>query len=143
MQTITYRKMTPRDFDAVTALWRATPGIRLHDDSDSRACIARYLRRNPGLSLVACCKRQIIGAVLAGHDSRRGYLHHLAVAPEHRGRGVGRILVARSLHGLARQHIPKCNVFVLGSNRRGLAFWKHHGWELRRETPWLQHPTST
>lgn len=134
--------MTLRDYEAVLALWRATPGIRLYDDADSRPAIGRYLRRNRGMSWVACEAGRIVGAVLVGHDGRRGGLYHLAVAPEQRRRGVGRSLVSHGLAALAAQGIGKCNIFVMGNNRSGLRFWQRGGWTLRRETPWLQHATA-
>src|ERR1039457_6973520 len=63
------------DFDAVIALWRRTEGVGLNE-SDTRRAITAYLRRNPNLSFVAAQGGRIIGAVLCGHDGRRGYLHH-------------------------------------------------------------------
>lgn len=63
------------DFDAVIALWRRTEGVGLNE-SDTRRAITAYLRRNPKLSFVAEKDGRIIGAVLCGHDGRRGYLHH-------------------------------------------------------------------
>jgi N-acetylglutamate synthase len=136
------RKMTARDYDAVISLWQALPGIGLDDDCDSRAGIARYLKRNPGLSFVACCGGEIVGAVLSGHDGRRGYLHHLAVAPSHRKLGIGKSLVARCLRGLASRHIPKCNIFLLQSNVQGRAFWLHNAWDLRQNLRVLQKTTA-
>ena len=126
------RRMTLRNYDAVFALWRETPGVGLDADSDSRAAIGRHLKRNPGLSFVACVGGRIVGAVLSGHDGRRGYLHHLAVAETHRRQGIGQALVSRCLAALARRHIPKCNIFVLRTNASGIAFWLHQAW-LRRE----------
>ena len=127
------RKMTARDYDNVVSLWRSIPGIGLDEDSDSRAGLSRYLKRNPGLSFVACDKDKIVGAVLSGHDGRRGYLHHLAVAPAHRKVGIGKGLVARCLRALAMRNIPKCNIFLLQTNASGGAFWQHHGWKPRHD----------
>lgn len=136
-----FRPMTIRDYTAVVSLWRGIPGIGLDADSDSRSGIARYLKRNPSLCFVACEEGVIVGAVLAGHDGRRGYLHHLAVLPSHRKAGIGRALVTRCLRGLRKQHIPKCNIFVFRSNARGQAFWKHNGWNLRRDLCVMQQKT--
>lgn len=135
------RRMTLRDYDAVAALWRSTPGIGLDDDSDSRPGIARYLRRNPGLSFVACRARTIVGAVLSGHDGRRGWLHHLAVSPSHRGQGLGKELVRRCLRALAARRIPKCNILLFVSNTSGKAFWQHNGWQVREDLHLLQRMT--
>ena len=137
----TIRRMSVRDYDAVVSVWRSIPGVGLDDDSDSRSGIARYLKRNPGLSFVACSGGRIVGAVLAGHDGRRGYLHHLAVAPSHRRLGIGKGLVNRCLRALASRRIPKCNIFLLQSNASGKAFWEHNGWNLRSDLSVLQKKT--
>ncbi len=137
----TIRQLTPRDYDAVTALWGSVSGIGLDDNCDSRRGVARYLKRNAGLSFVACADDVVVGAVLSGHDGRRGYLHHLAVAKSHRRTGIGKALVSRCLRALARQHIPKCNIFLFRSNARGRSFWQHNAWNLRSDLSVLQKMT--
>jgi putative acetyltransferase len=119
--------MAIRDFDAVMALWQASEGVGL-GDGDTRPAIASYLERNPGLSLVAEADGVIVGAVLGGHDGRRGYLHHLAVAMPSRGRGLGRALVDACLDGLRAQGIPKATIVVYADNSAGDAFWTRIGW---------------
>lgn len=135
------RKMGLRDYDGVLALWRGVAGIGLDDDCDSRAGIARYLKRNPGMSFVARRGRKIVGAVLCGHDGRRGYLHHLAVSPSERRQGIGKALVARCLRALAARRIPKCNIFLYQSNAAGRTFWEHDGWKMRRDLQIMQKMT--
>lgn len=130
--------MIIRDYDAVVSFWRGIPGIGLDADSDSRRGIRRYLKRNPGLSFVALSKGRIVGAVLSGHDGRRGYLHHLAVAPSYRKLGIGKTLAARCLRALGKQGIPKCNIFLFRSNTAGKSFWTHNGWNVRQDLNILQ-----
>ena len=125
------------DFDAVIALWRRTAGVGLNE-SDTRPAIAAYLRRNPKLSFVAEKNGQVIGAVLCGHDGRRGYLHHLAVSKRFRGRGIGRQLVNACLAKLREAGIQKCNIFIFANNAEGMKFWKHTGWSLRAELRLMQ-----
>ena len=135
------RRMKDSDYDAVLALWRGIAGIGLDDDSDSKAGIVRYLKRNPGMSFIALDGRTVVGAVLSGHDGRRGYLHHLAVAEPHRRRGLGREMVNRCLRALASRRIPKCNIFLFRSNARGKAFWAHNGWKRREDLCIVQRMT--
>ena len=85
------RPMRIADYDEVLALWQKSEGVGL-GESDDRAAIAAYLARNPGLSLVAVAGKRTVGAVLCGHDGRRGYLHHLAAASSHRRQGIARAL---------------------------------------------------
>ena len=42
----------------------------------------------------------VVGAVLCGHDGRRGFVYHLAVAERCRGVGIGRAVMRRSLAAL-------------------------------------------
>jgi len=125
------------DYDAVVALWRRTEGVGLNE-SDTRRAIAAYLRRNPRFSFVAEQDGRIIGAVLCGHEGRRGYLHHLAVAKRHRKRGIGRQLVTACLAKLRKAGIQKCNIFIFANNAAGMKFWARTGWNLRTELRVMQ-----
>ena len=129
------------DYGEVHALWRRSSGIGLNE-SDGRAEIGRYLRRNPGLSFVATSRGRVVAAVLCGHDGRRGYLHHLAVDRKWRRRGVGGSLVAACLGRLGTEGIPKCNLFLFAGNRSGTAFWRSQGWTVRADLRLVQRGTA-
>ena len=133
------RNFRIKDYDAVVALWRRTEGVGLNE-SDSRRAVAAYLRRNPRFSFVAEQDGLVIGAVLCGHDGRRGYLHHLAVARQHRTKGIGQQLVNASLGKLRKAGIQRCNIFIFAGNMAGMKFWAHHGWKLRTELRVMQIP---
>ena len=114
-------------YDDVLALWHQCEGVGL-SDADSRESIQAYLERNSGMSFVALSDGKVMGAVLCGHDGRRGYLHHLAVAPSCRRRGVGRQLVDHCTAALADAGIRKCHIFTFESNADGISFWSAAGW---------------
>jgi ribosomal protein S18 acetylase RimI-like enzyme len=120
-------EMTMDDYDEVYRLWQESEGVRL-GESDTRAAIEVYLRRNGGFCFVAAVDGCIKGAVLCGHDGRRGTMRHLAVQKAQRGRGIGRALVDRCLSALSREGITRCNIFVLSGNTEGSRFWEHLGW---------------
>jgi putative acetyltransferase len=138
MHNYTLRPFTIADYDAVYALWLQTEGMGLND-SDTREAIAAFLERNCGLSAVACTAvGMIVGAVLCGHDGRRGYLHHLAVARSHRKQGIGRALVDQCLARLAAHKIQKCNLFLFANNTEGRTFWLKQGWTTREDIVLVQ-----
>lgn len=120
------------DYDGIIALWCDCDGISLRD-ADSCQSTEKYLERNPGLSFVAEDESGIIGTLMAGHDGRRGYIQHLAVASGVRGKGVGRKLVELCLDALKSQGIVKSHVHVLGDNKTGRAFWTNRNWIHRAE----------
>ncbi|MGA9776916.1 MAG: GNAT family N-acetyltransferase [Limisphaerales bacterium] len=134
---IIVRHFRIQDYEAVVALWRRTEGVGLNE-SDTRPAIAAYLRHNPRFSFVAEKNGRVVGAVLCGHDGRRGYLHHLAVAGRHRQRGIGRQLVNACLAKLRLAGIQKCNIFIFADNAAGMKFWTRTGWKLRTELRVMQ-----
>ncbi|CDX01440.1 Acetyltransferase, GNAT [Desulfitobacterium hafniense] len=124
------RALVIEDYDAVIELWQSTEGIGL-SEADSWENIRRFLARNPCLSSVAEKDGEILGAVLCGHDSRRGYLHHLAVRSDRRLQGIGKRLVDISLENLKAEGIDKCHIFVFRENEKGVAFWAQNEWKAR------------
>ena len=114
------------------------------DEDDSRDGIALYLRRNPGSCFVALDGTAIVGAVLCGHEGRRGILRHLAVKPEYRKKGIATSLIRACLEALSAEGIKKCNIFVMDDNGAGLQFWEHIGfYRLDDNYRTLQHGTQT
>ena len=126
------RPMAIADYEAVRGLWSSCEGVGLND-ADQPDALSAYLERNPGMSFVAQQDDAIVGAVLCGHDGRRGYLNHLAVSPAHRYQGIARRLVAHCLEALQCAGIAKCHLFIFTSNQGGRNFWKQIGWELRND----------
>ncbi len=139
--TLHFRALTLADYDAVHALWQSSEGVGL-SDADSREAIGRYLARNPGLSFTAWDGNELVGAVLCGHDGRRGYVHHLAVKPSQRRQGLGKALAARCLAALAAEGIDKCHLFVFANNADAIAFWRSVGWSQRVDLNVMSHAIS-
>lgn len=73
---------------------------------------------------------RIVGAVMAGYDGVRGWIYHLAVAPDCRRRGYGAQLVRAAEAGLRTLGCPKVNLQVRSSNRDVVAFYRSVGYEV-------------
>lgn len=120
------------DYDEVMTLWRSCQGVSLRD-ADSREGIDRYLLRNPGLSFVAEDQSKIVGTLMAGHDGKRGYIQHLAIADQQRQQGIAGHLLKLCLDALGSEGIVKSHVHVSISNESGRKFWCAQGWWHRAE----------
>ena len=70
------RTMTIEDYDEVAILWEKIKGFAIRSLDDSREGIERFLKRNPTTSVVAIEDERIVGAILCGHDGRRGCMYH-------------------------------------------------------------------
>lgn len=132
MQEIRISPMSINDHAAAMTLWRDTPGIGL-SAADEAESIQSYLQRNPGLSQCAWVGGLLVGTVLAGHDGRRGNLHHLCVREDFRHRGIGRQLIARALEGLGALGLEKAHAFLFADNETGRRFWDRIGWTWRTD----------
>jgi putative acetyltransferase len=128
----TLHPFTNAHYDQALALWQACPGIGL-SDADTRCGISKYLDRNPGTSFVTFDGDRLVGTILGGHDGRRGFIHHLAVHPDYRHRGIGRQLAEATLAALKGAGINKCHLFILNTNHSGMEFWQKMGWTLRKD----------
>ena len=70
----------------------------------------------------------LVGTVMVGHDGHRGWVYYLAVDPEFRGGGVGRVLMVAAEAWLAERGVPKLNLMVRHDNAAALAFYERLGY---------------
>jgi ribosomal protein S18 acetylase RimI-like enzyme len=125
---VTTREFGIDDCEKAVALWEKIDGVEICE-GDSREEIGEYLKRNPGLSRVAEVDGAIVGAALCGHDGRRGWIYHLAVAGEYQGLGVGKQLVDDCVDGLRKIGLKRAIILVAGDNPAGHQFWLRNDWE--------------
>ena len=127
-----------RHIEPALALYRGCAGVGL-SAGDSAPEIAAFLARNAGCSaVVETPAGLVVGAILCGHDGRRGFLYHLAVHPDERGRGLGRALVAHAVSTLREAGISRVSIHVFANNADGAKFWAKLGWRARADLGVLQ-----
>ena len=103
------RPMKAEDYEQVFALWQTIKGFGIRSIDDSREGIARFLRRNPTTSIVAEQQGEIVGAILCGHDGRRGCFYHVCVREDCRKQGIGKRMAAAAMEALRAEQISKVN----------------------------------
>ena len=128
------RLLTMDDYNSIYALWSSTPGMGLRTLDDSNEGIERFLKRNPTTCFAALNDMEsIIGVILCGHDGRRGYIYHMAVAPECRRLGIGTMLVDAALEALRQEGIHKAALVAYSTNEAGNRFWESIGFSERKD----------
>ncbi|MCL1940458.1 MAG: GNAT family N-acetyltransferase [Synergistaceae bacterium] len=127
------RKMTINDYEQVYSLWLSTPNMGLNNLDDSKDGIAKYLARNPNTCFVAERNGNIIGVILSGHDGRRGFIYHAAVAQSEQRQGIGATLVSEAMSALEREGINKTALLVMAKNESGNVFWEKQGFSPRSD----------
>jgi ribosomal protein S18 acetylase RimI-like enzyme len=120
------RAFAETDTEPVVALWERCGLTRPWNDP--RLDIARKLTEQPELFIVAVVEGDVVGSVMAGFDGHRGWVNYLAVAPEHRGSGIGRTLMAEVERRLEAVGCPKVNLQVRTGNEQALGFYRAIGY---------------
>lgn len=127
------RQMELSDYEQMYDLWMHTPGMGLNNLDDSAEGIEKYLKRNPTTCFVAEQEGKIVGAIMAGHDGRRGYIYHTTVHKDCRRQGIGGKLVQHVLDALEQEGIHKVALVAFDRNSLGNAFWEAQGFTSRED----------
>ena len=122
------REMKIEDYDKIYTLWMSMKGFAMRSIDDSEEGVRRFLERNPHTSVVASQDGKIVGAILCGHDGRRGCLYHVCVHRDYRMKGIGTAMVVFAMEALKREKISKVSLIAFTVNDIGNAFWKKIGW---------------
>ena len=127
------RAMKISDYEMVHALWMRISGFAIRSIDDSKEGVLRFLERNPEISVVAIKDEKVVGAILCGHDGRRGCFYHVCVDPDYRRQGIGKTMVIHCMEALAREKISKVSLIAFTQNDIGNTFWKTIGWTKRED----------
>jgi ribosomal protein S18 acetylase RimI-like enzyme len=129
LPNVTIRPFRPIDRPALEQLWARV----FADDPAWNApalLIENKLKVQPELLLVGVLDEVLVGAVMAGFDGVRGWIYHLAVAPEARRRGIATLLVRAAESGLRKLGCAKVNLQVRATNTDVVAFYRTLGYAL-------------
>jgi ribosomal protein S18 acetylase RimI-like enzyme len=107
----------------VLALWGASRTAHAVSE-DTPDAVERALRS----ILVAEVNGELVGAVIAAFDGRRGNFYRLAVAPTRRRQGIGAALVRAGEEHLRAHGANRVTALVAYEDERARAFWTALGY---------------
>jgi ribosomal protein S18 acetylase RimI-like enzyme len=127
--TLEIRPFRDDDRAAIVDLWRVCfPDDPPHNDPDK--VIERKRPVQPELFLVGCLEGRVVCTVIGGYDGYRGWVYHLATAPQHRRKGLGRQMMNEVEGRLADIGCPKLNLQVRATNEAVVAFYEALGYRI-------------
>ncbi len=126
---ITVHILTLDDYERWMSVWRRA-GLRSIRPSgrDSHDAFSRQFATGTHTMLGLECGAELIGAVLATHDGRKGWINRLAVLPEYRRRGYAKNLVAEAERVLRGRGITVFAVLLEDGNDTSLALFRELGY---------------
>ena len=71
---------------------------------------------------------RLVGTVLAGYDGVRGWVHKVAVHPDHQRRGIARLLMTTAEDALRGAGCKKLNLQVRADNEDAISFYRTAGY---------------
>ena len=123
------RRLGLDDYDELLALWQRAGLHSLKPQGrDSRAGLTRQLASTVQTILRLEVNGQLVGAVVATHDSRKGWINRLVVNPDHRRRGYAARLIAAAEETLREQDIHVIAALVESDNPASLALFQKVGY---------------
>ena len=143
MPQVTIREMKLEDYASVRTLWMTIRGFGIRSIDDSREGVSRFLKRNPCTSVVALDGGRVVGAILCGHDGRRGCFYHVCVHEDYRKRGIGKAMAVFAMKALQKEEINKVSLIAFKQNEVGNHFWKSVGWTFREDLNYYDFTLNT
>ena len=114
------------DVNEVVALWQSCGLTRPWNDPAADIALARkganatiLIGRDGGL---------IVATAMVGHDGHRGWVYYVAVSPDHRHKGYGRVMMDAAEDWLRGHGIEKLQLMVRPDNNRVKTFYQSLGY---------------
>ncbi|HET90298.1 MAG TPA: GNAT family N-acetyltransferase [Chloroflexi bacterium] len=128
-EQILIRPLGTDEYDDLMALWQRAGLHSLKPQGrDSRAAITRQLASGVQTILGLEIEHQLVGAVIATHDSRKGWINRLVVDPDRRRRGYGTQLIQAAEQVLREQGIQVIAALIESDNPASLALFERAGY---------------
>ena len=127
MAQVVVRAFKESDEARVIELWTFAGLVRSWNDP--KKDIARKLKVQRELFLVADLEGTIVGVVMAGYEGHRGWVNYLAVDIGQRRRGIGSALMRDAERRLRLLGCPKINLQVRAENSDVQAFYAALGFK--------------
>lgn len=115
------------DRDRVIALWRAC-GLAV-PWKDPAQDIDLYRQMAGAEILLAEQGKDLLGTVGVGCDGHRGWVYYLSVAPEHRRKGIGALLMSAAEDWLVKREVTKLQLMIRPTNLAVKRFYASLGYQ--------------
>jgi ribosomal protein S18 acetylase RimI-like enzyme len=128
----TLRRLTSDDHAAILALWQRAGLHSIRPEGrDSRSEFEKQLAGGQ-IAIGLEDDDQLIGVVLATHDTRKGWINRLAIDPDYRRQGYGEQLVYAAEEALREIGLKLIAALIEEGNDASLALFGKRGYAVHQ-----------
>ena len=120
------REVIEKDTTAVIALWFRCQLVV--PSNNPQKDIERKLKVDRDLFLVGTLENKIVATVMGGYDGHRGWINYLAVDPDYRNNGYGRLIMEEVEQRIGAKGCSKINLQVRTTNKAVIEFYQSLGY---------------
>ena len=139
----TLRRLTIDDHAAILALWQHAGLHSIRPEGrDSRAEFEKQLAGGQ-IAIGLEEDSQLIGVVLATHDTRKGWINRLAIDPHYRRQGYGEQLVQAAEEALHEAGMHLIAAFIEEGNAASLTLFEKLGYAVHQNIYYVRKRDSS
>jgi hypothetical protein len=127
--TLAIASIDDTDVAEVIVLWQACGLTRPWNDPATDIALA--LKGSNATVLTGRDGASIVATVLVGHDGHRGWVYYLAVDPDRRHKGYGRVMMDAAENWLRERGIEKLQLLVRADNTSVKDFYQSLGYSMQ------------
>ncbi|RZV45493.1 MAG: GNAT family N-acetyltransferase [Acidimicrobiales bacterium] len=116
-----FRTASRDDIPRIIELWDVC-GLASGVEQDTRE-IEERLREPDGFFVLGEIDGMLVAGAMGCYDNHRGWVKRVAISPEQRGKGLGRMVVAELERRFLGAGISKLRLAVWDENESALEFW--------------------
>ncbi|HEX2897249.1 MAG TPA: GNAT family N-acetyltransferase [candidate division Zixibacteria bacterium] len=131
----TTRVLSISDYDSIIRLW-ADAGLKHKPKGrDSKESMQKEMQLDGVCYFGYYENDKLLGVGLANFDGRRGWINRIAVHPDHRGRGIGGILITECEKFLKSKGAVVLSALIEDINEPSMTCFEKAGFDCEKE--WL------
>jgi ribosomal protein S18 acetylase RimI-like enzyme len=129
LPTLAIAPIADADVADVVALWQSCGLTRPWNDPAADIALAR--KGSNAAVLIGRDDGAIAATILVGHDGHRGWVYYLAVDPDRRHNGYGRVMMGAAEVWLRQRGIEKLQLLVRADNHQVKDFYQSLGYAMQ------------
>jgi len=132
-KNVIIRAMKPAEYDSLIDVWKRSSLPFKPEGRDTKQNILKQLKIADNRFFVAAVDNKLVGAIIASHNGRKGWINRLAVIPEFTGKGIASALIKKSEEYFLSNNIMIFACLIEDWNEQSTSFFQNKDYTQHKE----------